>query len=187
MLKTLYEKFQYYSDKGNVRIIGDTHFGDEDMQIYLGYPQPWKLVKRINKGTKKGDTLIILGDIGDPEYVNRLKANRKVLIMGNHDAGISVYREYFDEIYQGPLMIAEKILLSHEPVYTDWCLNIHGHCHGGKPSADECHINVAADVVDYCPVNLKDIINSGALKKIDSLHRQAIDAQIKGVGAPYKK
>ena len=54
---------------------------------------------------------------------------RKVLILGNHDAK-GAYKNYFDEIYTGPLFIAEKILLSHEPVYgLPWCLNIHGHDH----------------------------------------------------------
>ena len=73
-------------------------------------------------------------------------------------------------------MIAEKILLSHEPIETNWCLNIHGHCHG-QPSSDIYHLNVASELVDFCPVNLKDIISSGALKRIDSLHRIAIDRQ----------
>lgn len=34
------------------------------------------------------------------------------------------------EIYTCPLFIADKILLSHEPVHgLTWCLNIHGHDH----------------------------------------------------------
>ena len=38
-----------------------------------------------------------------------------MLILGNHDRKKD-YKDIFDEIYDGPLFIAEKILLSHEPV-----------------------------------------------------------------------
>ena len=54
-----------------------------------------------------------------------------------HDAK-GAYKNYFDEIYTGPLFIAEKILLSHEPVYgLSWCLNIHGHDHNDMESYKE--------------------------------------------------
>ena len=174
MIKTLYEQFQHWSDKGNVKIISDPHFGEDDMKEYFEYPDTHIMVRRINKGLKKGDTLVILGDVGDETWVGRLKARRKVLIMGNHDKGISTYRPYFDEIYQGPLMIAEKIMLSHERVPTDWCLNIHGHHHGAK-SHDKYHINACMELIDFTPISLKDIIDSGALKLITSLHEQAIN------------
>ena len=174
MIKTLYEQFQHWSDKGNVKIIGDTHFGDEDMKQYFDYPEPQFIANRINAALNKNDTLVILGDVGDETWVKKLKARRKVLIMGNHDKGISVYRHYFDEIYQGALVIAEKIMLSHERVRTDWCLNIHGH-HHGRRSHDKYHMNVCSDLVGFMPISLKDIIQGGALKQITSLHNQAIN------------
>ena len=48
---------------------------------------------------------------------------------------------HFDEIYTGPLFIAEKILLSHEPVYgLPWCLDIHGHDHNNvEPYKEGCN------------------------------------------------
>ena len=68
--------------------------------------------------------------------------------IGNHDKKKD-YKGLFDEIYDGPLLIAEKILLSHEPVYgLPWCLNIHGH---GK------------------------LIKGGILSDISSIHRITID------------
>ena len=88
-----------------------------------------------------------------------------------------------DEVYSGPLFIREKILLSHEPVNgLPFCLNIHGHCHnyyheyidetGGK------HLNIAADVVNFKILELNDIIKSGSIADIPTIHRITIDKQI---------
>ena len=80
----------------------------------------------------------------------------------------------FDEVYTGPLMIGEKLLLSHEPVDVSWAYNIHGHEHEGKMRTN--HLNVCADVLDYRPVNLNSFLSkSGALSKVETLHRQTID------------
>ena len=84
----------------------------------------------------------------------------------------------FDEIYDDPLLIAEKILLSHEPVYgLPWCLNIHGHDHSNIESYKEgCkHLNLAANVCDYTPVSLGKLIKGGILSDITSIHRITID------------
>lgn len=70
----------------------------------------------------------------------------------------------FDEIYDGPLLIAEKILLSHEPVYgLPWCLNIHGHDHSN------------IEPYKIVPVSLGKLIKEGILSDISSIHRITID------------
>ena len=47
----------------------------------------------------------------------------------------------FDEVYTGPLVIGEKIILSHEPLPNiDWALNLHGHNHNGGKT-DIYHYN----------------------------------------------
>ena len=87
----------------------------------------------------------------------------------------------FQEIYEGPLFIASKILLSHEPVPgLPWCLNIHGHDHNGMEYYTEgCHyLNLAANVCGYTPVNLKQIIKDGILSGISDIHRQTIDRAV---------
>ena len=125
----------------------------------------------------KNDTFICLGDVGKPEYIKDIKTRKKILILGNHDAK-GVYANYFDEIYTGPLFIAEKILLSHEPVYgLPWCLNIHGHDHNNvEPYKEGCkHINLAANVCGYTPINLGKIIREGVLADVPSIHRMTID------------
>ena len=122
-------------------------------------------------------TFICLGDVGSSDYAAQIKAGHKVLLLGNHDRRKD-YKDIFDEIYEGPLFISEKILLSHEPVYgLPWCLNIHGHDHNGiEPYAEGCkHLNLAANVCGYTPVSLGLLIKGGILADISSIHRQTID------------
>ena len=84
----------------------------------------------------------------------------------------------FDEVYEGPLMISEKILLSHEPILgLDWCMNIHGHDHNNTPIPYP-HINLASNVCNYTPLNLGKFTQDGGLKEITTIHRQTIDKAI---------
>lgn len=101
----------------------------------------------------------------------------------------------FDEIYEGSLQISPKIILSHEPIDSKFCLNIHGHCHSGqfnlysRSEVIERHIgtetikyentyyyyNCIAEGLNYKPISLKQIIESGCLKSIQDIHRATID------------
>ena len=72
-------------------------------------------------------------------------------------------------------------MLSHEPVYgLPWCLNIHGHDHNNvEPYKEGCkHINLAANVCGYTPINLGKIIKEGILADIPSIHRVTIDRAV---------
>lgn len=135
----LYEKFNNWYRGGRIFVYSDPHFADEEMKyIRKNYIGDQEQVDRINKLVHKNDTIIFLGDIGDVEWVKKIHGY-KVLIMGNHDRGRTNYErvqskfmectfEYgvrevvmddnhlFDEVYEGPLFISEKILLSHEPI-----------------------------------------------------------------------
>ena len=156
-------------------LISDTHFDDFDCK-YMdpNWPSPEEHIANIASHIGKFDTLIHLGDVGDPTYMDRVRC-RKVLITGNHDKGTAVYEPYFDEIYTGPLFIGEKILLSHEPVFgLPWCRNIHGHNHDGVIT-DGCHINLAANVVGYKPLSLGRLIQYGALSGFGGIHRDTVD------------
>lgn len=178
MLPQLYEKFRSWSIGGSVWIYSDPHFDDADCKLMAeDWPTPDEQIEKINKKVYKGDTLIILGDIGSPEYIKKLKAGYKVLISGNHDVGLTKYRNYFDEVYNGPLFIGEKLLLSHEPIDIPFALNIHGHTHArpGYGFHDLNHFNVCSNTVGYEPQNLKDIINIGFLKNVETIHRITID------------
>lgn len=209
-------------------IISDTHFGDKDLsQGIHNRPSDEELVKTINSKCGKNDLFIHLGDVGDVEYVKLLRAKRKILICGNHDAGRTNYErqvitrtfpqeifqkdeallemqriypgcryiiseEYdfenesyvwvikadnqlFDEVYEGPLMIGEKLVLSHEPVDVPWAFNIHGHIHDSKHKNDKRHFNVCSDAIGYVPINMNQWMKQGYLSHIESIHRTTID------------
>lgn len=178
MIKSLYPQFQYWSLHGSLYMIGDTHFDDKDC-LYMDpfWITPEKQVEIINNTVGKHDILVHLGDVGDVSYMSKIKAEYKILIMGNHDKR-SECRKVFDEIYTGPLFIADRILLSHEPVTgLPWCLNIHGHDHNNMEKyEDGCkHLNLAANVCNYTPVSLKKIIKDGILSDIKDIHRATID------------
>ena len=178
MIATLYPIFQRWSAKGSVYILSDPHFADSDCKLMdPNWISPEEQVSIINGLAKKNDTFICLGDVGSREYAAQIKAGCKVLITGNHDRKKD-YKDIFDEIYDGPLFIAEKILLSHEPVSgLPWCLNIHGHDHSRiEDYADGCeHLNLAANVCGYTPVSLGKLIKDGILAGIDSIHRITIN------------
>lgn len=176
MIPTLYKTFRHWSSSGSVWIVSDTHFDDPDRE-FMGYAiSTEEHFEIIRKTCHKNDTLIHLGDVGEPSYFKSLKSH-KVLILGNHDKGLGYYEKYFDEVYDGPLFIADKILLSHEPVDLPFCLNISGHNHSNWGEYKNV-LNVAANIAGYEPISLKEIIQSGVLKDIPTLHRIAIDRQM---------
>ena len=213
MKKHLYEIFTntWLRECDSLWIYSDPHFGDLD-SYSLRFPEIEKLdvayldemqIKNINAKCGKNSCLILLGDIGDINCVSKLKAKYKILILGNHDKGVSNYkrvqnyildyehgtieidlREYriednhlFDEIYEGPLFINNKLVLSHEPLtgYGNYFYNIHGHVHNAEYKGDSTHMNVCAEAINYEPVNLLKLLKEGLLKNIDDIHRQTID------------
>ena len=117
MIPLLYEPFRHWSEGGSIYILSDLHFDDFDCRLMdPTWITPQEQIAIINKTIMKNDTFICLGDVGKAKYVKEINARKKILILGNHDSK-GACREYFDEIYTGPVFIAEKILLSHEPVY----------------------------------------------------------------------
>lgn len=193
MIPTLYEPFRHWADAGSVYILSDTHFDDKDCKLMNeNWITPDEQIAIINKTVFKNDTFVHLGDVGNPQYIPMIRAHKKILLLGNHDTK-GKYKGLFDEIYDGPLFIGEKILLSHEPVYgLPWCLNIHGHDHNGVESYKEgCkHINLAANVCNYTPISLGKIIKDGVLSDIKSIHRitvdNAVDKKLEKEGFSWK-
>lgn len=226
-IQGLYKIFDHWHQEGTLYIYSDPHFNDPDLKKGINRPDAEELVKLINSNCGRKDTLIILGDIVDIEPVKQIRAKRKILVMGNHDAGRSNYerqswteifdqtyyqredallemkRKYpgcrytisegyqfqspfeywqvtadnmlFDEVYEGPLMIAEKLILSHEPVDVPWAFNIHGHIHDFRHKNDNHHFNVCADVINYEPINFNQWMKQGYLANIEGIHRDCIN------------
>ena len=179
MIECLYDCFKHWAANGSVYIMSDTHFEDADCLLMdPNLISPEKQIEILNAKIHKNDTLILLGDIGNPDWAKKIKG-KKILVTGNHDV-VHLYKNVFDEIYDGPLFIAPKILLSHEPIFgLNFCVNIHGHDHsGGMRYFDNMgckHINVAENICGYTPINLKEEIKNGLISKTDDIHRLAIN------------
>lgn len=175
MIKHLYDSFaRNWYRGGNVWFYSDPHFSDDEM-IFLrkNYIGDEEQVKRINAKISKNDTLVILGDVGNPEFVKKLRGY-KVLIKGNHDRGNEAYADCFDEIYEGIVLISQKIILSHEPVDFPYAFNIHGHDHSDWYHG-KAHLNCCAEHINYTPICLSHIVKSGCLKNLPDIHRETID------------
>ena len=179
MYKGLYDCFKHWFHGGQVYFYSDPHFSDAEMQYlrknYIGDDEQ---IKRINAKIGKKDTLVILGDIGDREWLKKIRGY-KVLVLGNHDSGATTYASYADEIYEGALIISEKLILSHEPLSFSYALNIHGHDHSMQSGQDTMHLNVCAEHINYTPICLKQIIESGQLKGVPTIHRVTINEATK--------
>jgi len=175
MIKSLYKEYaERWSSHGSVYIISDTHFDDSDCKLMdPNWFSPQEHMEIIKKDVRKTDTLIHLGDVGDPTYLDELKCH-KVLLTGNHDK-LSVVEDHFDEIYTGPLFIADRLLLSHEPIVgiEQICYNIHGHDHEGTFRHN--HINLASNVYHFRLFNLGASIKGGLLSQVENYHRKTID------------
>jgi calcineurin-like phosphoesterase family protein len=171
-LPGIYDEFQRWANQ-TIWIYSDPHFGDKELADGVkNRPSDEEHIKMINSCVGRKDTLICLGDVGDIEAMKKVRGY-KILIMGNHDSGKTNYTEVFDEVYEGALIIGEKLILSHEPVDIPWLFNIHGHDHAGKPRKN--HLNVCSDVIGYKPLNFNRFLKEGHMSKIQTIHRETID------------
>lgn len=178
MITTLYPIFRHWSVKGSVWLLSDLHFEDENcMAMDSTWILPEAQIDIINKLVHSNDTFVCLGDVGNPEWISKIRARFKVLIMGNHDSSSTKLAKFFNEVYEGPLFVSEKLLLSHEPIILPYVFNIHGHCHDPEEQFpdDFHHLNLACNIAGFTPVNLKDVILSGALR-LNGIHRTAINS-----------
>lgn len=83
----------------------------------------------------------------------------------------------FDEVYSGPLIISDRVILSHEPMAVEYFMNIHGHDHSCRTFRDNLHKNVCAEFIKYTPISLGELIKKGAFKDVPNIHRAAIEDQ----------
>lgn len=227
MIAGLYDCFKHWSENGTVWIYSDTHFSDKDLAAGVASrPSDEEQVKMINSKVGRKDTLIHLGDVGNLDYVKKLRGY-KILICGNHDIGHTAYKRQvitqlfskelytkeqvldlmktmypncrynieerlqlgsffeasadnmlFDEVYPGPLMIGEKLILSHEPLGCTWAYNIHGHMHQGSKKGTYS-FNCCAEAINYTPINFNQWMKQGYLSHVESIHRTTIDTATK--------
>ena len=178
MIKTLYPVFQHWSAKGSVWIYSDPHFDDPDCKIMdPDWPEPEIQIATLKQYCHKNDTLLLLGDVGDPKYMEQLKCY-KVLILGNHDQSATKFKSYFNEIYTGPLTISDKIIISHEPLLQmPYLFNIYGYDHSKWHSGGFNRLNVCSNVIGFKPLNLGALIKDGLISNVPTIHRWTIDGR----------
>ena len=167
--------------------------GKNDTLVCLGDVGNIECVKKLKAGYK----VLILGnhDKGADYYkrttidITNLKEDLaasvelpKELLIGKHefDEHVIIDNKLFDEVYSGPLMISDKVILSHEPIIhcPDYLVNLCGHVHAKKHKFEingHQYYNFCAEAIDYKPVSLGKLIKNGILSKVKDIHRVAID------------
>lgn len=147
-------------------IISDTHFGhlkclnkERSEKFKTIEEHDEYIIEAINKIVKPDDLLFHLGDTGDLEKVKQLNGI-KILVKGNHDKQASkLYNSVFKEVYNYPIFISKRILLSHLPeAVSPHVLNIHGHLHGSYLDSKN-HINASIHVIDYKPIFMRNVFS----------------------------
>ena len=69
MISSLYDKFKPWSATGSIYLISDTHFDDSDCKLMNpNWISPAEHMKILKEKIHKSDTLIHLGDVGNPNY-----------------------------------------------------------------------------------------------------------------------
>lgn len=117
LLYNLYPCFKHWP--GVVWFYSDPHFSDIE-SYKIRFPEEFNFegcdvrpsdewvaekldemqIKNINRKVNKLDTLVILGDVGNTDCIKKLKAKYKVLILGNHDAGVCNYTRSITKIHE---------------------------------------------------------------------------------------
>ncbi len=149
---------------------------------------------------KAGYKVLLLGnhDRGTDYYkravvdITDLKANlatsaripKELLITEQELNNHVIYdNKLFDEVYSGPLMISDKIILSHEPIIPcpDYLVNLCGHVHAKNHKFtmdNHQYYNFCAEAIGYKPVSLGELIKDGFLSKVKDIHRVTVDGAI---------
>lgn len=174
-------------DVDNTWVISDTHFGHENIVDFCRRPADFEeiIVKEWAEAVPDTATVLHLGDLSyrNNSYFKNiiaplLVAERKILVLGNHDkqrpafyrdSGFRVAKP-FDISYLGHI-----IEFSHYPWKerhnAPYRIRVHGHIHnngyGGKESPfvpfSWNQINVSVEQTHYRPVNLKCLLDGHIL------------------------
>ena len=155
-------------------LTSDFHFGHNNCINYCSRPfsntseMNTNLIKNYNKLVSNEDIVYILGDISflntksTTEIIKSLKGY-KFLVKGNHDPkSNTAYRKMgFVEVYDKPIIIKERYILSHEPIdfYSPTLVNIYGHLHDKDANDKPNRFCCCLELTNYHPISLDDIEN----------------------------
>jgi calcineurin-like phosphoesterase family protein len=154
----------------NVHFLGDLHLDHKNVckfrDTFESVTHHNDVIKdNYHKVVTKRDKVFFMGDVAfSKESLQDLKswsADRKVLILGNHDLerGVTMKElcDVYDEIYS--LYKYKEFWLSHAPIHQlelRGKFNIHGHVHYKSIPCGE-YINVSMENINYTPIDLQSI------------------------------
>jgi calcineurin-like phosphoesterase family protein len=153
-----------------VYFIADMHFDDDNIRRYENRPfdtvqaMNEAIVANWNSTVEEDDEVYVAGDIGNVEYISRLKG-KKYLIKGNHDilSNEEYRRAGFEECFDKPIIYEDFWMISHEPMYVSIntpYANIHGHTHNNPQirTVSARSYCVCVERIDYTPISFEDIV-----------------------------
>lgn len=125
MVTGLYNIFNRLWGMQTIWLYSDPHFGEtEEESGLVNKPTDAEQVQRINSKVGRKDTIIFLGDIGDPSWLKGIRGY-KVLITGNHDTGISNYqRNRFQRSFDADEWQKDEVYLKMKQEYPDYCVTV---------------------------------------------------------------
>ena len=125
MVTGLYNIFNRLWGMQTIWLYSDPHFGEtEEESGLVNKPTDAEQVQRINSKVGRKDTIIFLGDIGDPSWLKGIRGY-KVLITGNHDTGISNYkRDRFQRSFDADEWQKDEVYLEMKQEYPDYCVTV---------------------------------------------------------------
>jgi calcineurin-like phosphoesterase family protein len=159
-----------------VRYYSDPHFSHRNMAIKRGFKDEYAMNDHIiaewNKVVGKRDVTYILGDItmekDDYHWLDQLNGIKKV-ILGNHDQPqhVKSLLLYVNSVASCKYIRDKEhgsFIISHIPIHPQeleyrYKMNIHGHVHENTLD-DKRYINVSAEVIDYRPKTLRELLNT---------------------------
>lgn len=178
--------------------ISDTHFGHKKIIQYQD--RPFDSVEKMNqimidnwnRRASKDDDIYILGDLafGNQQYVKNLinqLEGKKYLIRGNHDKHVDTKEiankfEWIKDYFLLNHASGFKFVLFHYPIY-NWAfkyrgsIHLYGHIHDnaqdilGLLGNVENMYNVSADMNNYEPIELNEILKKLGYKVIKRLEK----------------
>ena len=146
--------FGHYSNNTNKGIITFERTQFKTIQEHDKYL--FDMFIELSKKLKPEDELWVLGDWGDTNCLWVIGAFDCTthFVCGNHDAAADIekFKIYFDEVYQYPVYLSNKLVVSHIPVavFGDQ-INVHGHLHGAVLDSPN-YICCSLHVVNYKPI-----------------------------------
>lgn len=121
MVIGLYDIFNARWGGQTIWLYSDPHFGETEEESGLTHKlADAEQVRRINSKVGRKDTIIFLGDIGESSWLKDIRGY-KVLITGNHDAGVSNYQRYkFQRSFDAAKWQKDEVYMEMKQNYPDY-------------------------------------------------------------------